>query len=86
MRMLLYGLSKIKFNKNTIIFKLSGRYLIKNLKCVIRQLDKIFSENFDFCIPVSEMFSKTSTILYAFNKRFPEEIFEEICKKVSDGD
>jgi hypothetical protein len=36
-------------------------------------------------MPKSDMFSKTSSIFYAFNKKFPLEIFEEICMKVSDG-
>ena len=37
-------------------------------------------------MPKSDMLSKTSSIFYAFNKKFPLEIFEEICMKVSDGE
>ena len=85
-KMMLYGLKKIKIQTNTIIFKLSGRYLIKNLINVIRNIEELFSDDANFCMPISEMFSKTSSIFYAFNKRFPIEILEEICDKVSDSE
>lgn len=86
MQMLLYILKRINIKSNTIIFKLSGRYIIKNLLFVIKDLDKKFSSDVIFCMPKSEMFSKTSSIFYAFNKKFPLEIFDEICKKVADGE
>ena len=86
MQMLLNILKRINIKNNTIIFKLSGRYLIKNLLVVIKDIDKNFSDNVDFCMPKSDIFSKTSSIFYAFNKKFPLEIFEEICMKVSDGE
>lgn len=85
-KMMLYGLKKIKNKTNTIIFKLSGRYLIKNLLSVIKNIDKIFYDDVSFCMPSSEMFSKTSSIIYTFNNEFPLEIFEQICNKVSDGE
>jgi len=85
-KMMLYGLKKIKTKTNTIILKLSGRYLIKNLISVIKNIDKIFYDDVSFCMPISEMFSKTSSIIYAFNNEFPFEIFEQICNKASDGE
>ena len=85
-KMMLYAFKKIKIQTNTIIFKLSGRYLIKNLINVIRNIEDLFSDDANFCMPISEMFSKTSSILYAFNKGFPIEILEEICDKVSDDE
>ena len=83
-KMLIYGIKKIKNKENTIIFKLSGRYLVKNLFKVINNIDKVFSDDVHFCMPISNLFLKTSSIFYAFNKKFPYEIFEQICKKVSD--
>ena len=85
-KMMLYGLKKIKIQTNTIIFKLSGRYFIRNLINVIRNIEELFSNDANFCMPISEIFSKTSSILYAFSDRFPIEIFEEICDKVSDSE
>lgn len=85
-KMLINGIKNIKNKRNTIIFKLSGRYLIKNLQDVVKSIDTIFYDDIEFCMPISKLFSKTSSIFYAFNIKFPCEIFEKICKKVSDGD
>ena len=85
-KMILNVLENWEYSEKTIFFKLSGRYLIKNIELVISYLESFFNSGVEFAIPVSNLFFKTNSIMYAFSSSFKKEKFEEICKKVSDND
>ena len=85
-KMILHVLENLEYSEKTIFFKLSGRYLIKNIENVISYLETFFYKGVDFAIPVSSLFFKTNSVMYAFSASFKIEKFEEICKKISDND
>ena len=90
----LYSKSSRTFNiifvsENPLPFssiKISGRYLIKNIENIILYLESFFNKGGEFAIPVSNLFFKTNSVMYAFSSSFKKQRFEEICKKISDND
>ncbi len=85
-KMILNVLENFKYSRKTIFYKLSGRYLIKNIEKVILDLERFFSRGGEFAIPVSNLFERTNSVMYIFSSNFNKNKFEEICKKVSDND
>lgn len=85
-KMILNVLENLEYSERTIFFKLSGRYLIKNIENVISYIESFFNNGVDFAIPVSDLFFKTNSVMYAFSSSFKIEKFEEISKKISEND
>ena len=84
--MILNVLENLEYSKETIFYKISGRYLIKNIEKVISDLERFFNEGGEFAIPVSDLFERTNSVMYVFSSNFKNYKFEEICKKVSDNE
>lgn len=85
-KMILSVLENVKYSGKVTFYKLSGRYLIKNIEKVIDSLEDFFIKKGEFAIPASNLFAKTNSVMYAFSSDFKNEKFEEICKKISDND
>lgn len=85
-KMILNVLENYNYSRKTIFYKISGRYLIKNIEKVISDLERFFIAGGEFAIPVSSLFERTNSVMYIFSSNFNKNKFEEICKKVSDNE
>ena len=72
-------------HKNCIIHKISGRYIILNLKKIIIKSELMLKKKYFFFLPYSKLLSKCLTIIFSYKSEIEEKIFDSCLFNIDDS-